>query len=220
VWERLERLRTAYGDTATLLGQLGEAEASRSSGCSGWAVLDLAQHLVFDTRRGLVATATPSDAPGTTDAAGYWRAWQQSGSEADDDRWRTRVSASLAGGISSLAATYAESSSAVLVAASRLDPSSRVRTQGHVLTLDDLLSTLVVEAAVHHLDLVADLDRSGPGKGPLQEVRQVLTELLGEPLPEHWDDATAARRATGREPLDHADRAALAELTDRLPLLS
>jgi hypothetical protein len=60
VWQRLERLRTVYGDTATLLGQLGEAEASRPSGCSGWAVLDLAQHLVFDTRRGLVATATPT----------------------------------------------------------------------------------------------------------------------------------------------------------------
>lgn len=220
MWQRLERLTTAYEQTAALLSDLDDAEAARPSGCAGWAVLDLAQHLVFDTRRGLVATATPAEEPATTDAVGYWRAWHQSSSEADDDRWRTRVTASLAGGIAPLAQAYAETSAAVLVAASRLDPASRVRTQGHVLTLDDLLSTLVVEAAVHSLDLVAELDRPGPAAGPLAEVRQVLTGLLGGPLPEHWDDATAALRATGRAPLDDHDRAAAPGLADRLPLLS
>jgi hypothetical protein len=39
-------------------------------------------------------------------------------------------------------------------------------------------------------------------------------------LPDHWDDATAARRATGREPLDDTDRNALGDLAGRLPLLS
>jgi hypothetical protein len=126
----------------------------------------------------------------------------------------------VAGGIGSLAQAYAETSSAVLVAAARLERTSLVRTQGHVLTVDDLLSTLLVEAAVHHLDLVAELDRPGPAAGPLSEVRDVLTALLGSPLPEHWDDATAARRATGREPLDEADRDALGDLASRLPLLS
>ena len=78
-----------------------------------------------------------------------------------------------------------------------------------MLTVADLLSTLAVEAAVHHLDLVVRLDRPGPAAGPLAEVRRVLEGLLGGPLPDRWDDATAARRGTGREPLTDDDRAEL-----------
>lgn len=121
--------------------------------------------------------------------------------------------------MSALATAYAETASAVLVAASRLDPAARVRTQGRVLTVADLLSSLVVETAVHHLDLVLELDRPGPAVGPLGEVRRVLVGLLGRPLPSGWDDATAARRCTGRSPLTDADRRALGPDADRFPLL-
>ena len=38
--------------------------------------------------------------------------------------------------------------------AHRADPAALVATQGHVLTVRDLAQTLVVEAALHHLDLV------------------------------------------------------------------
>lgn len=64
----------------------------------------------------------------------------------------------------------------------------------------------------HHLDLVVGLDRPPPAAGPLAEVRRVLTGLLGHFLPSAWDDATAARRSTGRAPLDDDDRAALGGL--------
>lgn len=218
VTDRLALLRTAYGDVSALLGGLTGAEGVRPTGCAGWAVLDLAQHLVSDARRGLVALATPADGPADTDAVSYWGQWQQTGGQAADDLWRTRVVASAAGGIEVLAATYAETSAAVLVAAARLDPASTVRTQGHVLAVADLLSTLVTEAAVHHLDLVVELDRPGPGPGPLAEVRRVLEGLLGGPLPAGWDDATAARRGTGREDLTGADRAGLGVAADRFPL--
>ena len=40
-----------------------------------------------------------------------------------------------------------------------------VSTQGHALTVDDLASTLVVEATLHHLDLVRHL----PGAPTAQE---------------------------------------------------
>jgi uncharacterized protein (TIGR03083 family) len=218
--EMLGLLRTAYGDLAALLQVLDGDEAVRPTGCAGWAVLDLAQHLVFDVRRGLVATATPADGAPDCDAVQYWRDWSQSGDEAADDLWRTRVSASVAGGIPALAAAYAETSAAVLVSAARLRPSDLVRTQGHVLARDDLLSTLVVESAVHHLDLVRALDRPGPGAGPLAEVRRVLTGALGSDLPVDWDDATAARRGTGREALTAADRGVLGERAERFPLFS
>jgi hypothetical protein len=66
-----------------------------------------------------------------------------------------------------------------------------------------LLSTLTVEAAVHHLDLV---------------LRRVLEGLLGRPLPADWDDGTAVRRGTGREPLSAADRAELGAGAAAFPL--
>lgn len=213
-------LRTAYGDLAALLRDLDDGEAVRPTGCAGWAVLDLAQHLVFDVRRGLVATATPADGPADCDAVRYWRDWSQSGAEAADDLWRTRVSASVAGGIAAVATAYAETSAAALVSAARLHPVELVRTQDRVLTRDDLLSTLVVESAVHHLDLVRCLERPGPAAGPLAEVRRVLAGVLGTDLPVDWDDATAARRGTGREPLTAADRAVLGAGAERFPLLS
>jgi hypothetical protein len=122
------------------------------------------------------------------------------------------------GGLAGIAGRYAETSAAALVAASRVDAADLVGTQGRVLTVADLLSTLTVEAAVHHLDLVVRLDRPGPSAGPLAEVRRVLGGLLGRPLPGEWDDVTAARRGTGREPLTAADRGALGPAAAAFPL--
>ena len=93
-----------------------------------------------------------------------------------------------------------------------------VATQGRTLTVADLLSTLTVEVAVHHLDLVLRPDRPGPAPAPLAEVRRVLEGLLGGPLPAGWDDATAARRGTGREPLSAADRDELGARGRAFPL--
>ena len=94
-------------------------------------------------------------------------------------------------------------------------PAPSVRGGRRVL---QLLSTLTVEAAVHHLDLVVRLDRPGPAAAPLAEVRRVLEGLLGRSLPPGWDDATAARRGTGREPLTEADRAELGSAAEAFPL--
>ena len=38
----------------------------------------------------------------------------------------------------------------------------RSPTQGHVLRVGDLLATLAVKAAIHHLDMIVELDRSVP----------------------------------------------------------
>jgi hypothetical protein len=130
------------------------------------------------------------------------------------------VSASGAGGIPAVAAAYAQTAAAALVSAARLGPADLVRTQRRVLTRDDLLSTLVVESAVHHLDFLRSLERPGPGAGPLAGVRRVLSGVLGSDLPVDWDDATAARRGTGRKPLTAADRGVLAAGAERFPLFS
>ncbi len=215
-----ELLRSAYGDLSALVGDLTPEEGWQPSGCAGWSVLDLVQHLLDDARRGLVALATPAGGPATTDAVAYWRSWQPTPEDDDSTAWRTRVRASVTGGLPGLAPLYAETAAAVCVAAGRADPRELVGTQGWVLGVGDLCSTLAVEAAVHHLDLVAHLDRPGPGPAVLAEVRRVLEDLLGRPLPAGWDDATAARRGTGREPLTDADRAALGEGAGWFPLFA
>ncbi|GAB3300073.1 maleylpyruvate isomerase N-terminal domain-containing protein [Geodermatophilus aquaeductus] len=215
-----ELLRSAYGALSALVTDLMPEEGDRPSGCAGWAVLDLTQHLLDDARRGLVALATPAGGPPTTDAVAYWRSWQPSPEDDDSTAWRTRVRASATGGMPNLAPLYAETAAAVCVAAGRADPGELVATQGWVVRAGDLASTLAVEATVHHLDLVAYLDRPGPPADGLAEVRRVLEGLLGGPLPAGWDDATAARRGTGREPLSGADRAALGEWAARFPLFA
>jgi hypothetical protein len=107
----------------------------------------------------------------------YWTAWQPPAPGDDEELWSTRIATSTQGGLPAIAARYAETAGAVLVSAGRVRGADLVRRQGRVLRVDDLLSTLVVEAAVHHLDLVRHLNRPGPGAEPLAEVRRVLDRL-------------------------------------------
>jgi hypothetical protein len=211
-------LRIAYDDLSALLSSLTAEEGWQPTGCAGWTPVDLGFHLLGDARRALVALATPAAAPTDTDAVSYWTAWQPPAPGDEDELWGTRIAASTQGGLAGIAHRYAETAAAVAVAAGRVGATDRVRTQGRVLTVADLLSTLVVEAAVHHLDLVAHLDRPGPAGEPLAEVRRVLEGLAGGVLPDRWDDATAARRGTGRERLTAADRLELGPVAARFPL--
>lgn len=216
--EPLGLLRTAYRDLSAVLAALTPDEGWQPTGCAGWSPVDLGFHLLSDARRALVALNTPAERAADTDAVDYWTAWRPPAPGDEDELWSTRIAASVHGGLPGIAHRYAETSSAVVVAAGRVGPTDLVGTQGRVLTVADLLSTLTVEAAVHHLDLVAHLDRPGPGAAPLAEVRRVLSGLLGGPLPADWDDVAAARRGTGREPLTEADRAVLGPAADRFPL--
>ena len=211
-------LGVAHGDLSAVLSSLTVEEGWEPTGCAGWTPVDLGFHLLSDARRALVALNTPAEGPADTDAVDYWRAWRPPEPGDDEELWSTRVAASVHGGLLGIAGRYAETSAAVLVAVDRVDPADLVGTQGRVLTVADLLSTLVVEAAVHHLDLVLRLDRPGPAAAALVEVRRVLEGLHGAPLPGNWDDVTAARRGTGREPLTAADRLALGPGAAAFPL--
>ena len=98
-------------------------------------------------------------------------------------------------------------SSTAACRAARACPHEKVATQGHVLRPADFAATLVVEAAVHYLDLTVALPAApGPDPAALSLVRRVLTGLLGAPLPAAWDDVTAALKGTGRQPLTGQDR--------------
>jgi hypothetical protein len=216
--DALALVRTAYGELSATYGSLTAEEGWEPTGCAGWTVVDLGFHLLSDARRALVALNTPAEGPADTTAVDYWTAWQPPEPGDEQELWSTRVAASVHGGLAGIGRRYAETTAAAVVAASRVDPTSFVGTQHRALTVADLLSTLTVEAVVHHLDLVLRLNRPGPSAGPLAEVRRVLEGLLGGPLPARWDDATAARRGTGREPLDARDRAELGAAAERFPL--
>lgn len=205
-------------DLAALAGSLDEDAGWHPTGCTGWAVRDLVLHLLGDAQRALVALATPADGPADRDAVTYWRDWQP---REDPDSRQVRSVRTIAGAwqLSYLTGTYVETARAVLTLSARTPPAALVATQGHVLRADDLLETLAVEAAVHHLDLVAHLDRPGPGPAPLAAVRRTLDGLLGRPEPVGWDDAAWALAGTGRRSLTAAERAALGADADRLPLL-
>ncbi|MGY1820384.1 maleylpyruvate isomerase N-terminal domain-containing protein [Geodermatophilus sp. SYSU D00079] len=214
----VDLLRTAYTDLSRVLSSLSAGEGWQPTGCAGWTPVDLGFHLLSDARRALVALHSPAPGRADTTAVDYWRAWRPPAPDDEDELWNTRAAASLQGGLGAVQRRYAEAAAAVVVAAGRVGADDVVRTQGATLTVADLVSTLVVEAAVHHLDLVVHLDRPGPAAAPLAEVRRVLEGLLGGPLPAAWDDATAARRGTGREPLTAEDRAALGTAAERFPL--
>jgi hypothetical protein len=92
-------------------------------------------------------------------------------------------------------------------------------TQGHRLALPDFVSTLLVEGAVHHLDLTAHVPGPPVPAAALAEVRRVLTGLLRGLPPEGWSDEELALKGTGRVPLSDADRDALGPLADRFPLM-
>jgi hypothetical protein len=211
-------LSGAYRELSAVLSSLTVEEGFEPTGCAGWTAVDLGFHLLSDARRALVALHTPAHGLADTTAVDYWTAWRPPEPGDEEELWSTRIAASAHGGLLPIAARYAETTAAVAVAADWVRPSDLVRTQGRTLTVADLLSTLTVEAAVHHLDLVLRLDRPGPSPEPLAEVRRVLEGLLGGELPDRWDDVTAARRGTGRERLTAEDRLELGPGARRFPL--
>jgi hypothetical protein len=214
----VDRLDAAYSALSDVALSLDEAGSWAPTGCAGWAARDLVFHLLGDAQRALVALATPAVAPADRDRVSYWT--DAPGQDDPDSRGlrATRTMAS-AWKLSALVGTYAETSRAVVVLAGRTQADALVATQSHVLRVDDLLDTLVVEAGLHHIDLVVELDRPGPSAGTLAAVRTTLDTRLGHASPREWDDATWARLATGRARLDADAAALLGEDASRLPLI-
>jgi hypothetical protein len=179
-----------------------------------WTVRELLFHQLLDAQRTLVALASPAE-PGEepdVDPVSYWRPFFP------DSDWNAphaefvRVAASAYSSGAVLLDHFTTTSEASARAVAAADPASLVRTQGHVITVADLASTLVVEATTHLLDLTVDLAGApAPVPGALAEARRVLEGLNGGPLPAAWDDTEAVLKATGRNPLTDDERRELGE---------
>ena len=219
VEQALEPLRTAYGDLCELAAGLTEATSWQPSGCPGWTVRDLLLHHLGDAQRALVALATASSTGiADRDAVTYW---VDSPGRSDPESRQLRATRTIASAyrLDGLRSMYVETLQAVVALAARVEPSAIAPTQGRTLRVDDLQATLVTEAALHHVDLIASLDAPGPSTSPLAVVRRTLDGLLGRPSPAGWDDTTWALIGTGRRPLRPHERTELGEDADRLPLL-
>jgi hypothetical protein len=193
----------AYAALLQVLVEVDEDASWTPTGCTGWAVRDLTHHCLGDAQRALVALHTPTDDDPDRDAVTYWQDWAPDPEGAAQGRRHTRVGASMYLLWAQLRETYVGTATAVVHAARAADPDATVRTQGHVLRVDDLLRTLCVEATIHHLDLVADLSGAhGPTGTGLAEVRRTLDGLLfsalGATVDVGWSDERYALVATGR----------------------
>jgi len=207
-------LDASYGALLPVVTALDDETGWGSTRCRAWTARDLVHHLLGDAQRALVALHTPASGEADVDAVTYWRNWQPEAPGADAGRRYTRIMASAWSRVRPLAELYVETAGAVLVAAREHSETDLVATQGHLLTVGDLFSTLAVEATVqHHLDLEA----GAPSRPGLGEARQVLDGLLGRPGPVA-DDARYILIATGREPPSDEERALLGGDSKRLPL--
>jgi hypothetical protein len=214
----LAALRIAYSDLATIAASLDEQDSWRPTRCAGWVVRDLLLHLLGDAQRALVALATRAAGPADRDAVSYWARARFDDDPAFHELRALRTIAS-AWVLDDLTCAFGETTRAVVALARWTAPDTLVATRGHVLRTDDLLATLVVEAAVHHLDLVVDLNRPGPRPEPLATVRSTLDGLLGHPAPADWPDERWALLGTGRVPPGGGERRTLGAAGARLPLL-
>jgi Mycothiol maleylpyruvate isomerase N-terminal domain len=214
----LQDVRTAYGELLAITDPLDDAAGWQPTGCAGWTVRDLVFHLLTDAQRALVALGTPTDRAPDVDAATYWQGWQPDTDGAARSRRTTRIIASAWTSVTSIAELYGETARAVLVQAQRADPASVVATQGHAITVDDLLTTLAVEATLHHLDLVRTWAAPGPSEPAVRRVADTLDRLLGSRAPLGWVPVRWALVGTGRAAPTAEEVADLDGAAARLPL--
>jgi hypothetical protein len=221
-----ERLAAIYAQITDVADGLTPASAMLPSRCAAWTVQDVLYHQMLDARRALIAFATPSAAEPDVDAVTYWQPFgalaggpaAPGGDAAARHARHVRVAAA-AYEVPMLAAEWRETSAAA-VRAALASQHEAVATQGHTLATSDFIDTLVVEAAVHYLDLTLSMP-AAPAADPssLGLVRDVLAGLAGGPMPAEWDDETCALKGTGRLPVTQEETAALGPAAGMLPLL-
>ncbi|MFI5844140.1 maleylpyruvate isomerase N-terminal domain-containing protein [Catenuloplanes sp. NPDC051500] len=219
-----DALRAAYDGVSAAIAPLSPMELLAPTRCHGWTVADLVHHLTEDARRALVALATPAEAPATSTFVTYWSSrpepapdWEGAERAAAASAWAGRRAASVAREPGLLVELWLSTSVAAVHAALAASPSALAGTQGQVLTVPDLLTTLATEAVIHHLDLLLGLP---PAPEPAVSTLDGLLTLHGlAARPADWDIEDYLLKGTGRLALSTADRTALGPAAGFFPLL-
>jgi hypothetical protein len=211
-------LAEELGDLRSIVAGLNDAEMIRETGCQGWRVADLLVHLRLGAEDVLHGLASPCEGPADRDYISCWKDWPA----------RSEVTFSEVRLIWAMAAWYSTADGlrrhfddvvAIAARASRAAQVGHVYLHGHVQTTEDFVTMWAVEFCVHHLDLLVGVPgRPGPRPGAVEVALNTVDGLLGRQRPARWDDLTYLRKATGRQPLDDADRQELGADVARYPV--
>ncbi|MGH3244510.1 MAG: maleylpyruvate isomerase N-terminal domain-containing protein [Spirillospora sp.] len=208
----------------TAVGGLTDEDWERPSGCTGWLVRDLVCHLIIDAQDVLITLVTPADAEPTADAVTYWELVEPPTGDDPLDALIPRLAAAY-GEPRLLRFHFDDVGAAAGRAAELADPTARVETQGKVLTAGDYLDAYLMEWTLHHLDLIAHLPSasgplaSGPPADTLAAARTALEKIAGATFPDSFSDTDALLVGTGRRTPTNAEKAALGDLTTKLPFV-
>ncbi|MGW4486112.1 maleylpyruvate isomerase N-terminal domain-containing protein [Amycolatopsis sp. NPDC004368] len=187
----------AWGALQEAVHSLSAPQWVAPSGCAGWLVQDVVFHLIIGAQDILITLVTTTDAPATRDTVSYWESGVP-GDGTDAESAFVRRSAAAYSGPAALTHHFDDLAVAAGKAAALVDPAARVETRDQVLTVADYLTTYVVEATLHHLDLTLHLSGvDGPPASTLAATRAVVEGVAGRALPSA-DDREALLSATGR----------------------
>jgi len=214
-------LAAAYDGITAVVSPLPGDDLLRPTRCRGWVVADLLFHVLCDAQRALITFASPVPGPSDVDHVSYWQTFPSE--PVDLSAWALRRSAAAFPSPKAIVTLWAETAPAAVRAASAASPSSFVTTQGHVLSVDDFVATLVTEAVIHHLDLTLDLPSAPfPDPAALTVAVSTMDGLMTDDVvrPTAWSDADFLLKASGRLPLEPRDRVELGEAAGWFPLLS
>ena len=218
----LQTLSAVYELVTDVVDSFGASDFDRPTRAEAWTTQALLFHLLMDAQRALVAFAGPTHEETDTDAVTYWVPFNPRRS-GDAGRALARFVEAAAAAYTNtryLVDAWVQTSRAVVRLGQRFNADDNVRTQDHVLTAVDFISTLLVEATIHYVDITSDFPGSPtPPVEALGEVRRVLEGLLGEPLAAPWGDLEFLLKGTGRTHLTELDRAALGLQGALIPLL-
>lgn len=219
-------LGRTYGRLTEAVQGLSDQDFARPTRCKGMDVGPLLVHLLYDAERALMAFATPSTSQPDRDFVSYWQDFPAHAEDAPepDTNFVQAVASAYRRPSRTLVGHWRELSEAAVRAAAvaLADKGRRIETQGHVLHAADFVATLVLEATVHHLDLILEFpDAPEPDPEALQVTARTLDGLFG---PEAWDEigwdtTTYVLKATGRVPLTDEDLDMLGPHAARLPLI-
>jgi uncharacterized protein (TIGR03083 family) len=204
-------------DLRAITAGLSDTDLAKSTSCTGWRVADLITHLRLGMDEILQGLSSATDKPTDRDAISYWRDWPPTGPASFSDvRWIWAQSASYA--TASGLRDHFEVSAAAAQAACAQSSSGPISFQSHVMMIDDFLSMWIVEFAVHHFDLVRDIENQrAPSEEVIDLLIATLQTLTGVNDLNGWDELTFIRKATGRETLNRDDLEKLGDKKRRFP---
>lgn len=219
--EAARLLGAVYDDIAESVAALDDLACYGPTRLPGMAIADLLVHLRMDAERALVAFASPADGPPDCDFATYWTSYpgvDDPNAAASGVRWARSIAVAYQRPTVGLLTHYRDVTAAAARAAASCTEQF-VATQGHVLTTADLVTTLVVEACIHSLDLQPSVATDPPTQA-LAQVARTLDEIAGSELSSRFADLIDyALKGSGRVLLSTDDHARLLQYADRFPLL-